>query len=158
MQLPKNAKNPLNNIPFFSDPEDPYPFQTYMFQVFRNLAVNQASQVETMSKELLAWIMMEWFEVLDKAVKQRDHGASMCEILVPKELLEFTARLMGEMKGKKRMKTELVPECEALSNELKKYGFTPKSDVPREELNGLKDTEILNTDVPVKERRKVPKL
>lgn len=158
MQLPKQPKNPLNSLPFFSDPEDPYPFQTYMFQVFRNLAVTQATQVENLSKELLSWVLSEWFTAMDNAITKRENGKEFGTVVVSKEVLEFTLRTLSEMRGTKRKKIELVPESQDLSDELKKNGMTPKSPVPKEELNALKESEVFNTAVPSKERKKKPVL
>ena len=253
MLLPKNSKNPLNSLPFFCDLEDPYPFQTYMFQVFRNLAVAQAEDTMSFTKDFLAWIAMEFFEAIcnitikpkppgsgattgivtitrelrDFAVQRLSNypgsqtatttsstalpmletqgksspqqtgvlgviqnfartqvtqaeclaqqimdyvcrewiqamtvaqvrivnGAEVCDIKISKELYDLTSQILTELKGSKRRKFELVPECRELFGELKKNGLTPHSPKPKEDLNLLTEAEIFNTQVPSQERR-----
>ena len=163
MQLPKNSKNPLNTLPFFCDPEDPYMFQTYMFQVFRNLAVAQATQVEQLSKEIISWVLQEWWAAIDRALTEHNQKIpanykNACTITVPLEIVEFTAKILSDMKGNKKKKADIIPEREELFEELKKNGLTPKSVEPVEKINPLKPAEVLDTNVPSKERRKKPQL
>lgn len=158
MQFPKTPKNPLYSLPFFTDPEDPYVFQTFMFQVFRNLAVSQAEQVGSLSKEVLSWILQEWWTAIDKALTEHNQKSDKCSVEVSSEVAAFTGRLLMEMNPTRRRKVELVPEPEKLHEELRKNGLTPKAPIPKEQINPLKPAEILDTNVPQKERRKKPQL
>jgi|GEM_PF-4244722 len=100
MLLPRNTKNPLYSLPLFCDVEDPFPFQTYMFQVFRNLAVAQASNVENLSKEFIAWVVNEFFDLICKApFKPRSDGDGV--ITISKELTDFVMKMFSNCDPKK---------------------------------------------------------
>lgn len=162
MSIVKPPKNPINSLPFFYDPEDPYPFQTYMFQVFRNLAVAQSTQVESMTRELLSWVLQEWWIAIDKAMTKHNEkkmrGVEECSVEVSREMLEFTYRAMAEMRGKIKRVNELVPEERTLFDELKANGLTPKSPEPKEMVNPLRKEEVVDTATPLKDKRKKPSL
>lgn len=102
MLLPKNSKNPLNVLPIFSDPEDPYPFQTYMFQVFRNLAISQAKNATSLSTQFITWIALELFNALSNAnIKSKPSGteAATCVVTISKELRDFMIQSLRNYPG-----------------------------------------------------------
>lgn len=148
MQVPK--KNPVNTMPFFFDPEDLYPFETYALQMFRNLAVAQSAQCGVLMQNILAWLLQAWMGYIDASLAKNADGADFVSIEVPVDVARLSLSLLANQRGAKNKTLSEVPMTEELAALLKAHGINPKG-TPRV-VNLFKDTEIFNTNIPQKER------